>query len=298
MRQKGFTLIELVVAIGIVATMAGMLVPAVQAVRTARNAHDATVTLREIRDAQSAFHAVDRDGDGRLEYAASLEELVAAGVLDADLGDGIRQGYAFQTGTPRQGQVTGYVYIATALNQGQTGVRGFGGDASGILAQECPPGEHLEIVRGVLKCTRDGHPAAGVRLPIGEASGVAAVDEANLLAGGVAVDLARPLLTDAFVAEVKAEFDADEDRQVTFAELLTADLMAMARRLAATRATGGPSLGDDAELEAILQRMQGRVRDDLGLGTGDETAAPALPLDAAVGYPRIVLEQAAVSPPD
>ncbi len=297
MRQKGFTLIELVVAIGIIATMAGMLVPAVQSVRTARNAHEATVTLREIRDAQSAFHAVDRDGDGRLEYAASLEELVAAGVLGADVADGIRQGYAFQTGTPTgsQSQV-GYVYIASPMNQGQTGIRGFGGDASGILAEECPPGEHLEIVRGVLKCVRNGHPAPAVRLPIGEASGVAAVDEVNLLAGGIAVDLARPLLTDAFVAEVKAEFDADEDGQITFAELLTADLLAMARRLAATRATGGPSLGDDAALEAILQGMQDRVRVDLGLGTGDETAAPPLLFDAAVGYPRIVLEQAAVGP--
>jgi prepilin-type N-terminal cleavage/methylation domain-containing protein len=295
-QQKGFTLIELVVAVGIIAVLIGALVPSAQGLRTGRNAYDATVTLRQIRDAQAAFHAVDRDGDGALEYAASLQELVAAGVLGADIADGIRQGYAFQTGTPAgsQSQV-GYAYLATPMNQGQTGVRGFAGNASGIDPTECPPGEHVEIVGGELACVGNQDPlAGGVRLPIGEAGGVAAVNEANRLVGGVAVGLARPLLTDAFVAEVKAEFDANRDRKITFAELLSADLMAMARRVA-SRHPGGPAVGDDAALEVILRSLQDRLRDDLALGAGDEMAAPPLPIDAAVGFPRIVLEQAAVA---
>jgi prepilin-type N-terminal cleavage/methylation domain-containing protein len=294
--ERGFTLTELAVVIGILASLTGMLLPAVQSQRTARNAAGAADTLAEIRKAQTIFHSVDRDGDGVLEYATSLRELVDAGLLDPGLADGIRLGYGFETAT--RDSTTAYVYIATPLNQGQTGVRGFGGDASGILPAGCPPGEHVAIVNGDLTCVpNDKHPAAALlRFPLGELSAVAAINDVNLLSGGTAVDGARALLTPGFVDQIKAEFDANDDGLVGFAEILDADLLAMAKRLAPTgaQAANRRSDGDDGVLDALLRRMQGRIKQDLALGSGDETDIPAAPLQSAVGDPAAVLDLASL----
>jgi prepilin-type N-terminal cleavage/methylation domain-containing protein len=293
---RGFTFIELVVAIAIVATLVGLLAPAAQDLRTSRNAAAATATLGEVRAAQETFRTVDHDGDGALEYAGSLRELVDAGLLDDDLGDGRRQGYAFETATQGQSAV-GYGYVATPMNQGQTGVRGFAGDAGGIFTSSCPPGEHLALADGTVVCVRDGNPPPLLRLPIGEASGIAAIDAAALLSDAPAVDRARTLLTGEFAADVAAEFDADGDGLLSFDELLHADLLAMTRRLASMRSLPGGSvtLGDDQALDAILRGLQGRLAQDLALGSENESAPPPAPSCSAVGYPRVVLDQASVA---
>ena len=297
-RPRGFTFIELIVAIAIIGPMVGLLLPAVQNLRASRNAAVATATLGQIRAAQATFHSVDRDGDGQLEYAGSLRELADAGLLDEDLADGTRQGYTFETATRSgSGSQVGYAYLASPLNQGQGGVRGFGGDASGIVGSTCPPGEHEEIVNGVVTCVPDSDPhAALLRFPLGEATGVAAINEMNLLAHLTAAARARALLTPEFVAMVNDEFDADDDHRVSFEELLEADLLAMARRLAATQSVpgGGAPAGDDQVLDAILKRLQRRLRQELALGSGDETKPPAAPVPSVVGYPRAVLDLASL----
>jgi len=298
-RQRGFTLLELIVVIAILAQLVGLLLPAVQNLRTSRNAAQATQTLAEIRAAQTIFRSVDRDGDGELEYAVSLQELVDEGLLNDDLLNG-DQGYAFATVS--SSSVAGYVYQATPMSQGQTGVRGFGGDSSGILGYNCPPGEHPSTVNGEIKCVPDRYTGAAVllRLPLGEQSGIAAINDVNLLAGGSAVEPARALLTPEFAAQVNAEFDANRDHLITFEELLQADLLAMARRLAPDFAAttplagGNTPFGSDAVLEAILRRLQSRIRQELALGLGDETEPPAAPLASAVGFPRAVLDRASL----
>lgn len=291
--ERGFTLLELAVAIVILATLVGTLVPAVQSARVESNAAAAAVTLSQIRHAQAVFRDEDRDGDGVADYASSLRELVDAGLLPADLVDGQRQGYAFAA-TLSSSSVSGYVYRATPLNQGQTGVRGFAGDTNGTLPYDCAPGQQWQLERGQPTCASS--PGSAVRLPLGELSGLAAIDAASLLGDGAALDLARTLLTPDLVDLVRLEFDANDDGLIEVSELLEADLLAMARRLAAGRgASGGPlRLGDDGTLDAILRRSQERLRQELSLSPGETPSRAAVACVA--GHPGTLLELASGQP--
>ena len=72
-RQNGFTLVELVVVIAIIAILIGLLVPAVQKVREAANKEKALASLRVIAAAEKNFFA------GHHTYTASFEDLNLGG---------------------------------------------------------------------------------------------------------------------------------------------------------------------------------------------------------------------------
>jgi hypothetical protein len=78
------------------------------------------------------------------------------------------------------------------------------------------------------------------------------------------------------VQQVIAEFDADGSGDLTVGELLSADILGIARRLAPTLSdTSGPPLGEDAVLQAHLQRFQRRLARELDL-QASETSLPAV----------------------
>jgi len=69
-KQNGFTLLELVVVIAIIAILIGLLLPAVQKVREAANKEKALASLRSIAAAEKNFFAAHHT------YTASFEEAV------------------------------------------------------------------------------------------------------------------------------------------------------------------------------------------------------------------------------
>src|SRR6266404_495798 len=100
-RQNGFTLVELVVVIAIIAILIGLLMPAVQKVREAANKEHAISHLRLIHAAEMSFF------NSHGAYSGSLDELGLGGEFQcSDPACTARQnnGYFFEINLGNSGQ--------------------------------------------------------------------------------------------------------------------------------------------------------------------------------------------------
>jgi hypothetical protein len=93
-------------------------------------ARQAIRALRRLAGAQSLFRESDKEGDGQLDYAESLEEL-APSLDDPELAAGSRKGYAFRLVRSQQNPEFQWVATASPLEPGKTGRRHFAIEARG-----------------------------------------------------------------------------------------------------------------------------------------------------------------------
>ncbi len=123
-KNKGFTLIELMIVVAIIAIIAAIAIPNLLRSRMQSNESSAIGNLRTIVGAEAAFHAAN------YQYAIDFADLTGAtpSFLDGDWGVP-KSGYNFVLG----GTVQNFTANANAVEYGVTGGKGFFTDASGVI---------------------------------------------------------------------------------------------------------------------------------------------------------------------
>ena len=141
-KQKGFSLIELLIVVAIILIIAAIAIPNLLKSRIAANEASAVGSVRSINTAEVTYAATYPDTG----FALALTNLggsstgtatsASAGLLDQVLSGGTKSGYKFTAvGTQGSGTTINTYYTVTAipLTTGTTGQRSFYSDQSGVI---------------------------------------------------------------------------------------------------------------------------------------------------------------------
>jgi len=126
-RRNGFTLIELMIVVAIIAIILAVAIPNLLRSRAHANEASAVYNLRAIVSAQSAFHAAQN------AYTPDFADLTSATppFLSGEWSS-TRNGYDYVLG----GTADNFTVNANAQAYGVTGMRGFFSDSSGVIRHE------------------------------------------------------------------------------------------------------------------------------------------------------------------
>jgi type IV pilus assembly protein PilA len=116
MESRGFTLIEVLIAVAIIAVIAAIVLPGILSSKMAANEASAVSSLRTIHSALFVYSK-------RFHAAGTLADMARAGMIDDVLGSGEKSGYSFEIVLAEPKDNSGI--IASPTKWGSTGERRF-----------------------------------------------------------------------------------------------------------------------------------------------------------------------------
>jgi type IV pilus assembly protein PilA len=139
-KQKGFSLIELLIVVAIILIIAAIAIPNLLRARIAANESSAVASIRTINTAQisynSAYPTVGFAGLSALAGSCTgttLPTSAAACLIDSQLASGSKSGYTFTSTAASGTPASNYVAFANPQTQNTTGVRSFCSVADAVV---------------------------------------------------------------------------------------------------------------------------------------------------------------------
>ena len=135
-RQKGFSLIELLIVVAIILVIAAFAIPALLRSKIAANQSSAVGSLRSLNTSCTAYATSYGQYPGALGNlgpvgSGGVADSTSADLVDMVLASGVKSGYTFiyTAGTANQS----YSLTATPIVQGTTGQNMYFTDQSGVI---------------------------------------------------------------------------------------------------------------------------------------------------------------------
>jgi type IV pilus assembly protein PilA len=135
-KQKGFSLIELLIVVAIILIIAAIAIPNLLKARISANESSAVGSVRTLTTANVQYAAQCPN----LGFPAALANIggtagdcTGAGIIDAVLQSGTKSGYTFKYAALGVAPIATYTLTASPVTVGVTGQRGFFSDQTGVI---------------------------------------------------------------------------------------------------------------------------------------------------------------------